>query len=48
VRHFDIDPFKKYRLLRGLDDISMTLEYEPDIAAYEEQRDDAALPSTAR
>ena len=35
---FEIDPFKKYRLLRGLDDISMTLEYEPDIATFEATR----------
>jgi len=39
-RHFDIDPFKKYRLLRGLDDISMTLEYEPDIDRFEATRPD--------
>lgn len=45
---FEIDPFKKYRLLRGLDDISMTLEYEPDITAFEGERDDAAFPSTTR
>ena len=32
------DPFKKYRLLRGLDDISMTLEYEADITAFEQAR----------
>ncbi len=37
-RDFDIDPFRKYRLLRGLDDISMTLEYEADIEAYERRR----------
>ncbi|MSQ29974.1 MAG: 3-isopropylmalate dehydratase small subunit [Dehalococcoidia bacterium] len=37
-RRFEIDPFRKYRLLRGLDDISMTLEYEPDVAAFEAQR----------
>lgn len=37
-RKFDIDPFRKYRLLRGLDDISMSLEYEADIEAYERQR----------
>lgn len=37
-REFDIDPFRKYRLLRGLDDISMSLEYESDIEAYETQR----------
>ncbi|HZP26058.1 MAG TPA: 3-isopropylmalate dehydratase small subunit [Dehalococcoidia bacterium] len=36
--HFDIDPFKKYRLLRGLDDIAMTLAYEPDVSAFESQR----------
>ena len=38
ARRFEIDPFKKYRLLRGLDDISMTLEYESDVAAFEAQR----------
>lgn len=37
-RTFEIDPFKKYRLERGLDDISMTLEYEDDIVAYEQDR----------
>jgi len=37
-RHFDIDPFRKYRLERGLDDISMTLEYVSDIEAYEATR----------
>jgi 3-isopropylmalate/(R)-2-methylmalate dehydratase small subunit len=38
TRHFDIDPFRRYRLLRGLDDISMTLEYVADIDAYEASR----------
>ena len=37
-RDFEIDPFRKYRLLRGLDDISMTLEYVSDIEAYEKTR----------
>ena len=37
-RQFDIDPFRKYRLERGLDDISMTLEYVSDIEAYEKTR----------
>lgn len=37
-RSFEIDPFRKYRLLRGLDDISMTLEYVDDIVAYESRR----------
>jgi len=46
-RSFVIDPFRKYRLLRGLDDISMTLEYVSDIEAYEQRRDNASLPSTA-
>jgi 3-isopropylmalate/(R)-2-methylmalate dehydratase small subunit len=46
-RSFQIDPFHKYRLLRGLDDISMTLEYVSDIEAYEQRRDNASLPSTA-
>jgi 3-isopropylmalate/(R)-2-methylmalate dehydratase small subunit len=39
-RRFDIDPFKKYRIARGLDDIGMTLEYEPDITAFEQDRAD--------
>ncbi len=47
-RSFEIDPFRKYRLQRGLDDISMTLEYASDIATFEGERDDAAMPSTAR
>lgn len=46
ARRFEIDPFKKYRLLRGLDDISMTLEYEPDITAFESTRSDL-YPTTA-
>jgi 3-isopropylmalate/(R)-2-methylmalate dehydratase small subunit len=45
-RRFDIDPFKKYRLERGLDDIAMTLEYEPDITTFEQQRSDL-YPTTA-
>ena len=44
-RHFDIDPFRKYRLLRGLDDIAMTMAYESDITVFEAQRPDF-LPST--
>jgi len=38
-RRFEIDPFHKRRLRRGLDDISMTLERSDDIAAYERGRD---------
>ena len=47
VRHFDYNPFMKYRLLRGLDDISMTLEYEADIDAFEKERSEL-LPATKR
>ena len=47
VRHFDYSPFMKYRLLRGLDDISMTLEYEGDIEAFETERSEL-LPATKR
>ena len=45
VRHFEFSPFMKYRLLRGLDDISMTLEYESDIDAFETERSEL-LPAT--
>ena len=38
-QRFEIDPFRKYRLERGLDDISMTLEYSADIEAFEAGRD---------
>ena len=42
---FDIDPFRKYRLQRGLDDISMTLEYSADIDAFE-ANNTSHLPNT--
>ena len=44
-RTFEIDPFRKYRLQRGLDDISMTIEYDADVAAFEAQRS-SLLPTT--
>jgi 3-isopropylmalate/(R)-2-methylmalate dehydratase small subunit len=44
-RSFQIDVFRKYRLLRGLDDVSMTLEYEPDVTTFEESRS-RLLPTT--
>lgn len=44
-RPFHIDPFRKYRLQNGLDDISMTLEADGDIEEYESTRD-PAMPST--
>jgi len=36
---FEIDPVRKDHLLRGLDDISLTLENEPAIAAFEAAHD---------
>jgi 3-isopropylmalate/(R)-2-methylmalate dehydratase small subunit len=35
---FEIDPFVKYRLLNGLDDIGLTLQHADDVAAYEARR----------
>jgi 3-isopropylmalate/(R)-2-methylmalate dehydratase small subunit len=37
-RHFDIDPFVKHCLLEGLDDISLTLQSDDKIAAFEKAR----------
>jgi 3-isopropylmalate/(R)-2-methylmalate dehydratase small subunit len=36
---FEIDPEVKHRLLNGLDDISVTLQQEDKIAAYEQERE---------
>ncbi|MCU1320935.1 MAG: 3-isopropylmalate dehydratase small subunit [Acidobacteriaceae bacterium] len=33
--HFDIDPFRKYCLINGLDDIGLTLRHESELDAYE-------------
>jgi len=39
VRHaFEVDGFRKECLLRGQDEIALTLSYEPAIAAYEARR----------
>jgi 3-isopropylmalate/(R)-2-methylmalate dehydratase small subunit len=35
---FDIDDYTRWRLLEGLDDISLTLAHEADIAAFETRR----------
>ncbi len=35
---FDVDEFRKYCLLNGLDDIGLTLKHADDIKAYEERR----------
>jgi 3-isopropylmalate/(R)-2-methylmalate dehydratase small subunit len=34
---FDIDPFRKHCLMNGLDDIGLTMEKAPKIAAFEEK-----------
>jgi 3-isopropylmalate/(R)-2-methylmalate dehydratase small subunit len=36
--HFDIDPFRRDCLLKGLDDIGLTLQHEDAIAAFESRR----------
>ncbi len=36
---FEIDPFRKYCLLNGLDDIGLTLRHEADLNSYEAQHD---------
>jgi len=38
VLSFDIDPFRKYCLLNGLDDIGLTLRHAEKIRAFEEKR----------
>ena len=34
---FDIDPFQKYRMLNGLDDIDVTMEYDAAFETFESQ-----------
>ena len=36
--HFEIDPFVRERLLRGQDDIGLTLEHEGEITSFEKGR----------
>ena len=36
--HFAIDPFRKECLLKGLDEIGLTLQHEAEITAYEQRR----------
>ena len=38
VASFEIDPFRRHRLLNGLDDIGLTLQHEDRIGAYEASR----------
>jgi 3-isopropylmalate/(R)-2-methylmalate dehydratase small subunit len=35
---FEIDPYTRWRLLEGLDDIDLTLRHEDSVAAYERHR----------
>ena len=42
---FEIDPFRKYCLLNGLDDIGLTLRKEDKIAAFEQRRAAQPWPS---
>lgn len=37
--HFDIDPFRKYCLLNGLDDIGLTLRHKELLDTFEKQHD---------
>ncbi|MFW2373891.1 MAG: 3-isopropylmalate dehydratase small subunit [Gammaproteobacteria bacterium] len=39
---FEVDAFRKYCLLNGLDDIGLTLKHGDDIRAYEQQRKQSA------
>ena len=38
VIKFDVDEFRKHRLLNGLDDIGLTMQHVEDIKAYEKRR----------
>jgi len=40
---FEIDPFRRECLLKGLDDIGLTLRFESDISAYEEAHQPSAV-----
>ena len=42
VIQFEIDAFRKHRLLNGLDDIGLTLQYVDEIQAYEKKRQQEA------
>ena len=37
-RRFEVDPFRKQALLRGRDEIALTLEYTLEIEAFEARR----------
>ncbi len=41
--NFEIDPFRKYCLLNGLDDIGLTLQHEGEISAFEKKHNPAPV-----
>jgi 3-isopropylmalate/(R)-2-methylmalate dehydratase small subunit len=43
---FEISDFNRARLLEGLDDIGLTLKYEPQIAAYEQRRGNSRVTTS--
>ncbi|MSQ42856.1 MAG: 3-isopropylmalate dehydratase small subunit [Chloroflexi bacterium] len=45
IASFGVDSFRKDCLIRGLDDIGLTMQHEPDITRFERSRD-ANLPTT--
>jgi 3-isopropylmalate/(R)-2-methylmalate dehydratase small subunit len=47
VAAFDIDDYTRWRLMEGLDDISLTLRHADDITSFEHSRADW-LPTTAQ
>jgi 3-isopropylmalate/(R)-2-methylmalate dehydratase small subunit len=42
--HFDVEPFRRECLLKGLDDIGLTLQHEDDICDYESCRVSFIIP----
>jgi len=42
VFHFDLDEYRRHRLLEGLDDIALTLQHAQEIRAYEARRREEA------
>jgi 3-isopropylmalate/(R)-2-methylmalate dehydratase small subunit len=44
---FELEPERRRRLLEGLDDIALTLQHEPDISAYEAERERSGPVTTA-
>jgi 3-isopropylmalate/(R)-2-methylmalate dehydratase small subunit len=40
---FDVDPFRRESLLKGLDEIGLTLVHEPEIAAFEAKHTEAPV-----